>query len=54
MLDIKQLKPSSIEVLQEIFTEYKDTVEYMQNFGTALEKAIAAMILEAAGGEEND
>jgi hypothetical protein len=50
MLNIKDLKPSTVETLQEIFTEHKDTVEYMQNFGTALEKAIATMILEAAGG----
>lgn len=54
MLDIKELKPSTVEALQEIFAEYKDAVEYMQNFGTALEKAIAAMIIEAAGGREDD
>jgi hypothetical protein len=54
MIDITQLQPSTVEALQEINAEHKDIVKYMQNFGTALEKAIAAMILEAVGGREDD
>lgn len=54
MSHINQLQLSTVEALKKIHSEHEDTVQYMKDFGTALEKIIAAMILEAAGGGEND
>jgi hypothetical protein len=52
MLDIKQLKPSSINELKKVYTENRDNLKYMRTFGTDFEKAVALLIL-TVGGEED-
>jgi hypothetical protein len=51
MVNIEELQPSSIEAFKKIYTEKKETLEYMLKFGTKIEKAIAKMILTAGGGK---
>lgn len=52
MIYIDELKASTIEALKQIYTEKREVIEFMQNSGTDLEKAIALIII-AAGGEED-
>jgi hypothetical protein len=54
MIDINELKPSTIETLKTLHNEHRDTIDYMQKFGTAFEKSIAALILAASDGGDND
>ncbi|MCE5293527.1 MAG: hypothetical protein LLF94_02800 [Chlamydiales bacterium] len=51
MIDIKELKAASLEVLKKIYVENRDDLKYMLNFGTDFEKAVALLIL-TVGGEE--
>lgn len=52
MLNFAELQPSTIETLKQLYTEERDTIEYMKNSGTSFEKAVALVIL-AVGGEES-
>jgi hypothetical protein len=52
MIEIDQLKPSSLEALKEICVENRDDLKYMRNFGTDFEKAVALLIL-TVGGEQD-
>lgn len=52
MIDSSQFQPQTLELLNKLRTERYETITYMQKFGTAFEKAIAAVVLEAAGGRE--
>jgi len=53
MLDITQLQPSTVETLKQIYTERRDTIEHMQKYRTAFEKAVALLIL-TVGGERDE
>lgn len=52
MINIKELQPSTVEVLKHIYTEHREIVLYMQKSGTAFEKAVALIILSAGGDED--
>ncbi len=52
MLNLRELKPSTVDGLKKIYVDYKDTVQYMQKSGTAFEKAVALIILTAGGDED--
>ena len=51
MIDIRELQPATLVTLKTVCKEKNETLQYMLQFGTALEKAMATMIL-AAGGEK--
>jgi uncharacterized coiled-coil DUF342 family protein len=44
MIDITQLNPSTVQVLKQIYSERRETIDYMQRRGSAFEKAIALVI----------
>lgn len=48
VLDVSKLKPETKEALKTVYAAKKETVEYMRQFGSPLEKAIADMILSAS------
>jgi hypothetical protein len=54
MIDLTQLRPSTVDTLKFLYKNHKDTIDYMQKYGTLFEKSIAAMILEAAEGGKGD
>jgi len=47
MVNIKQLKPSTVDTLKKICTDKRETLYYMSKFGSGLEKAIASIVLAA-------
>lgn len=51
MINLEDLEPSTVETLKKIYYENYDTIRYMEERGTAFEKAIAAVILAASVGE---
>jgi hypothetical protein len=52
MININELKASSLETLKEIYARNRDDFKYMRIFGTDFEKAVALLIL-TVGGEED-
>lgn len=51
MINLEELEASTVEALKKLYYEHSETVCYMEKRGTALEKAIAAVILAASGGK---
>lgn len=42
-------KPETIKIFKKLYSEKKDTVDYLEKFGNEFEKAQALVIKEAAG-----
>lgn len=49
MINTTEFKPSTIEAFKKIYTDKRETLEYMSKYGTTFEKAMANMILSAGG-----
>ena len=50
MINNNHFLPLTVETFKQIFAEYRDTLEYMLRFGTALERSMANMIISVGGG----
>lgn len=44
-----QYKNETVETFKKLYTERKDTIEYLEKFGNRFEKAQAMLIKEIAG-----
>lgn len=49
MINFENLNPATIDGLKKIYTEKRETLEYMRCFGNGLEKAMACLVLEVGG-----
>lgn len=46
---MRTYKPETIEVFKKIYSERKDTIDYLEKFGNRFEKAQAMLIKEVLG-----
>jgi hypothetical protein len=49
MVNFENLSPATIDGLKKIYTEKRETLEYMSRFGNGIEKAMACLVLEVGG-----
>lgn len=49
MINKGELQPSTVATIKIFCEEKKEILEYLQKFGTALEKAMVSVILTAGG-----